>query len=90
MSMATFLICQPFCLQSFLMYSNCDLKHMWTVHLDLLMMENYPSYNCPCSAFPGQPLIFSDQLWDDEGCSATLYRTYTTCCSNTNQPWFHC
>ena len=27
---------------------------------------------------------FSDPLWDGAGCSAN-----NTCCSNTNQPWFH-
>ena len=27
---------------------------------------------------------FSDPLWDGAGCSAS-----NTCCSNTNQPWFH-
>ena len=27
---------------------------------------------------------FSDPLWDGAGCSAS-----NTCCSNTDQPWFH-
>ena len=32
----------------------------------------------------GAIYYFSDPLWDGAGCS-----TNGTCCSNTDQPWFH-
>ena len=36
------------------------------------------------SNWAGIEYYFSDPLWDGAGCSAN-----NTCCSNTDQPWFH-
>ena len=45
------------------------------------------SYYCESgtgSSWTFNSYYFSDPLWDGAGCSAN-----NTCCSNTNQPWFH-
>ena len=46
--------------------------------------SNYYCESGGGSTFNANSYHFSDPLWDGAGCSAN-----NTCCSNTDQPWFH-
>ena len=46
--------------------------------------ENYYCESGTETGYSFNAYYFSDPLWDGAGCSAS-----NTCCSNTNQPWFH-
>jgi len=46
--------------------------------------NNYYCESGTGSTFVDSAYYLSDPLWDGAGCSSN-----NTCCSNTNQPWFH-
>ena len=46
--------------------------------------SNYYCESGVLDYYSANSYYFSDLLWDGAGCSAS-----NTCCSNTDQPWFH-